>query len=68
MDDFAMRLRSLRMQRGINIRTISDLCGVSSSAMSRYERGSAEPTASVICAIADYYGVTTDELLGRKKY
>lgn len=33
----------------------------------RYERGEREPTASVLVQMADYYGVTTDYLLGRSE-
>ncbi len=31
----------------------------------RYEQGKREPTASVLCRMADYYDVSVDYLLGR---
>ncbi|MFR4199622.1 MAG: helix-turn-helix domain-containing protein [Flavonifractor plautii] len=40
---FAFRLRKLRERRRVSRRTLADLCGVSKSAMARYERGSGNP-------------------------
>ena len=46
-------------------RTLADLCGVSKSAMARYERGEREPSTKLVCELADYFGVSADYLLGR---
>lgn len=43
---FAFRLRKLRERRRVSRRTLADLCGVSKSAMARYERGSGSPAPS----------------------
>ena len=62
---FAFRLRKLRERRRVSRRVLADLCGVSKSTMSRYERGEQEPAARVVVELADYFDVTTDYLMGR---
>ena len=62
---FAFRLRRLRERSRVSRRVLADLCGVSKSTMSRYERGEQEPAARVVVELADYFDVTTDYLLGR---
>ena len=62
---FAFRLRKLRERRRVSRRTLADLCGVSKSAMARYELGEREPSTALVCELADYFGVSADYLLGR---
>ena len=65
--EFPGKLRRLRELRGISRRVLADFCGLSKSAVARYERGEQEPTIRVICRIADYFDVSTDYLLGREE-
>lgn len=58
------RLRSLREKKGVTRKQASYESGVSASALEYYETDRAEPTASRIIWLAQYYGVTTDYLLG----
>ena len=62
---FAFRLRKLRERRRVSRRVLADLCGVSKSAMARYEKGEREPSVRAVYELADYFGVTVDYLLGR---
>lgn len=39
--------------------------GVTAAAVSKWENGYTLPDILMLCALADYFGVTTDELLGR---
>lgn len=64
---FAFRLRMLRERRRVSRRVLAELCGVSKSAMARYERGEREPGIGVVCELADYFGVSADYLLGREE-
>ena len=64
---FPQRLRALRKRKRVSGRGMADFCQLSKSAVARYERGEQEPTASAICRMADYLGVSTDELLGFKE-
>ena len=68
MGEFAARLQKLReSKRPVRSRKVtSELCGLPSDAIRRYERGEAEPTLSSLLLIADYFEVTLDELTGRE--
>lgn len=67
---YALRLRRLRERRGLKRRAVSELCGLSQNMVKRYEEGTVEPGATALTALAEFYGVSTDYLLGRppKKY
>ena len=60
------RLRQLRERRGVASYVVSELCGFSRDTLRRYELGTQVPGAEALAALADFYGVTTDWLLGRE--
>ena len=62
---FPQRLQELRKQRRLSARALSELCGMGKSRILLYERDEQEPTISKLEAIADFFGVSTDYLLGR---
>lgn len=68
--EFPARLRRLREEKRPlrSMAVTSELIGLSSSALSKYERGEARPTAGTLAAIADYYHVSMDYLWGRTNY
>lgn len=59
------RLRSLReSKRPIKkMSVVSELCGLGTSSLRRYERGECIPCAAAVIALAEYYEVTTDYIL-----
>lgn len=61
----AERLKELRKERSLRQEQAAVALDISMSSYCLYEQGKREPTASVLCRMADYYGVTTDYLLGR---
>lgn len=63
--DFALSLRDIRCRRGVSQDVTGGLCGISRNMVSRYENGKNLPTVSALIALADYFGVSVDELLGR---
>lgn len=65
---FPKRLRTLRERQRISRKTLSELCGLASDAVRRYERGEAEPTMQSLVALADYFEVSLDYLTGRVTY
>ena len=67
MTELAARLQHLReTKRPLRSRRVtSELCGLPPDAIRRYERGESVPTVDSLMKLADYYGVTTDYLLGR---
>lgn len=68
--NFAYRLRKLREEKRPlrSMVVTSELIGLSPSALSKYERGEARPTAEALAMIADYYHVSMDYLWGRTNY
>jgi transcriptional regulator with XRE-family HTH domain len=46
----------------------SQLMGLHPDMLRRYERGESEPLPDALCLMADYYGVSTDYLLGRTDF
>jgi transcriptional regulator with XRE-family HTH domain len=65
--EFAKRLQWLReRQRPVRSRkVVSELCGIHSDAYRRYERGEVMPSMHALVALADYYEVSVDYLIGR---
>lgn len=63
---FPQRLQWLREKKRISRRVLSELCGLSSDAVRRYERGEAEPTLSSLVLLAEFFDVTIDYLIGRE--
>ena len=61
----AERLRELRKERNLRQEHVAVALDISMSSYCLYEQGKREPNTSVLCRMADYYGVTTDYLLGR---
>lgn len=60
-----MRLREIRETRGISQRQAALGLNLSPTVYNRYENGTREPSNVVLLAMADYFGVSVDELLGR---
>lgn len=63
--EFRQRLQQLREKKRISRKVLSELCGLSSDAVRRYERGEAEPTLNSLVAMAEYFDVSVDYLVGR---
>ena len=61
----AERLKELRKEKGFRQEHAAVALDISMSSYCNYEQGKREPTASLLCRMADYYDVTTDYLLGR---
>ena len=58
-------LRRIRKQRKITQVQAAQAAGISESMYQFYEYGKSEPTASVLIALADYFNVSLDYLVGR---
>lgn len=60
-----MKLKEIRMAKGISqLQAAKDL-NLAPNVYGRYENGQREPSYIVLVALADYFGVSIDELLGR---
>lgn len=68
MGSFGEVLRWLRNKAGISQNELSKHIGVSKSSVNMYERGEREPSFETLEAIADYFNVDMDYLLGRSPF
>lgn len=68
MNIFCFRLKQLRKEYKLNQVDLAKALKVSQSIIARWESGECEPTVTNILAIAEYFSVTTDYLLGKDEY
>lgn len=61
---FAERFRLLMAKRKITQTALADRLGISHATVSTYVRGESEPCLQNLVAIAQYFDVSTDYLLG----
>ena len=57
-------IRRLRRERELTQEEVAAHLGISFQAISKWERGDGYPDITILPAIASYFGVTADELLG----
>jgi transcriptional regulator with XRE-family HTH domain len=62
---FHDKLKELRQLKNLTTDEVAQNIGVSGSAYRNYERGERSPSFELLVKLADFYGVTTDYLLGR---
>lgn len=62
---FPSNLRAILKEKGITITALSNALGISRQAVSQYADGTGQPNADKLTRIADFFGVSTDWLLGR---
>ena len=65
---FAIRLRALRQERGLSQQKLSELLHISKSSINMYERGEREPGFETLQALASFFEVDLDYLLGNSPY
>lgn len=61
---FSERLKRLRMEKGITQKELADRLHISRSTIAGYESLGKEPDGEKLCALADFFGVSVDYLLG----
>ena len=62
---FAARLLALRKEKGIGQQALAEHLGVSFHQVSKMETGQRGASLEVACALADYFDVSLDFLVGR---
>lgn len=60
------QLQYLRKAKKLTQEEMADILGVKLSTYQKYERDAISPPYDTLCKIADFYGVSTDYLLGRE--
>lgn len=62
------KIRTLRTSSHITQNELASQLGVSTQAVSKWEQGTTAPDISLLADIAEFFSITTDELLGAGKY
>lgn len=63
MPNLGEKIRALRLRKGLSQIELAKLAEIYQKNISRYEKGTTDPSASAIKRIADALGVSTDYLL-----
>ena len=61
---FCYRLKELRKEKGLSARDLAEKLSVRDSTIIRWESGKMMPTIDKLYALASFFGVTADFLLG----
>ena len=64
MEIFAERLRELRIEHNLSMKQLAKKIDTTDAAISNWENEINEPKITYLKAIAEYFGVTADYLLG----
>ena len=62
---FNKRLKMLREARNLTQKELGEKFNISTSAIGMYEQGRRDPDTTLLAEIADFFGVSTDYLLGK---
>lgn len=65
MANFSERLRELRQERGLKQREMAEVCGLKLRSYQQYEYNECYPEVPGLVALADYFDVSLDYLMGR---
>lgn len=68
MNKFSKRLKEIRLEKGMDQKTLAKALNTSQTNVSRWENGKFQPDIETIIAIAKFFNVTTDYLLGLTDY
>lgn len=66
MKEIQLRLDVLRKERGISQKVLAEAVGVTPQSVSKWETGAALPDIALLPALAGFFEVSVDELLGLK--
>lgn len=67
MGNFANVFKELRVKSGLTQQEMADKLKISRSSIGMYENGEREPSFELLEAIADYFNVDMNYLLGKKE-
>ena len=65
MQPFSQRLKELRKEKRMKQAEMAEMLGITNSHYQKIEYGQINISAICLMTLADYFGVTTDYLLGR---
>lgn len=65
MKNYGELLKEIRIERGKTLKDIEKATGISNSNLNRWENNKVVPSIFFCEKLADYYGISLDELVGR---
>lgn len=66
MEEFAKKIRKLRMSRNMSQKDLADLLNVDRTTVAGWETKDSMPDVFLLIRIADIFDTTLDELVGRE--
>ena len=63
--NFSARLSTLRKESGLSQKALGEILGVSDAAITFLEKAKRSPSFEILCALADYFDVSLDYLVGK---
>lgn len=60
-----LKLKEIRSERNLTQKQVADALGLSTIAIQNYENARRKPTYDVLIALADYFKISLDYLVGR---
>ena len=63
--DIGSRIKELREEENLSQRELAEILEISRPSITKYERNEREPSYVVLLRISDYFGVSTDYILGK---
>ena len=64
-ENFSEHLAELRKSKGLSMSALGEIMNITDEAIRLMERGKRSPSFEVLCALADYFDVSLDYLVGR---
>ncbi|GAC1598928.1 MAG: hypothetical protein NVS3B8_11450 [Chitinophagaceae bacterium] len=61
---FGKHLENIRMEKKLSLRKLADNADVDFSQIHRIEKGTSNPTLTMLLALAEGLGITIEELIG----
>lgn len=68
MSTFGQRLKELRTEKRISQKQMATEINFSQSVLCDWENEKAEPTINAVIAVANYFKISIDDLVGREDY
>ncbi|MDE7453140.1 MAG: helix-turn-helix domain-containing protein [Clostridia bacterium] len=66
MTNYGEEFKFHRQKANLSQKELAELIHTSQQNISRWEKNEVEPSISFCIALADYYGISLDELVGRE--
>lgn len=64
-EQFSIRLKELRLRKSLKQKELGDKLGISDAAVTQLEGKKRSPSIEIAVALADYFDVSLDYLVGR---